>query len=255
MNVKQTGMLLLVLIIAAAGFGFWASRVPQGAPAVQEQHVLMGSTTPEGDYAYAEEASYYIIEARYPAKTPLAGAADSKARLTIETALAAHIAQFKSNGNFDSLTVEDVQVQGLGPDRKYALNLEYKAYQSADYVSYAYSIYEDTLGAHPNGYYLTFVFDKNGDRVSLGQLFPQNPSWLEELSLLVSNDVVSQMKVRIGADDVTGSLFAEGLAPKEENFQNFILDGETLVILLPPYQVAPYAAGTFEVKIPLKDLQ
>lgn len=255
MNVKQVGVLLLVLIVLAAGFGFWASRTEQGAPAAQEQHVLMGSTTPEGDYAYVEEAPYYVIEARYPAKTPLADAADRKARLAIETALAAHIAQFKADGNFDSLTAEDVQIQGLGPDRKYALGLEYKAYQSADYTSYAYSIYEDTLGAHPNGYYLTFVFDKNGDQVSLGQLFPNNPNWLQELSLLVSNNVVSQMKVRTGADDVTGSLFAEGLAPKEENFQNFVIDGGTLVVLLPPYQVAAYAAGTFEVKIPLKDLQ
>ena len=102
---------------------------------------------------------------------------------------------------------------------------------------------------------MTFVFDKDGNKVALGQLFPNNPNWLEELSLVVSNDVVAQMKQRTGLDDITGSVFAEGLATKEENFQNFVIDGDMLVVEIPPYQVAAYAAGSFEVRTPLKGLQ
>lgn len=255
MDFKKTGIVLLVLFVAAGGLGFWASKTGLGPLAPQERHVLMGSTTPEGDYVYVEDAPYYTIEVRYPAKTALSGAADAKARFAIETALAARIAQFKTDGNFENLTEEDVRIQGLGADRKYALGLEYKTYTSLGYVSYLYTIYADTLGAHPNLYFLTFVFDNKGEQVALGQLFPNNPNWLEELSLLVSNDVVAQIRQRTGIDDVTGSVFAEGLAPVESNFQNFVLEGDSLLIEIPPYQVAAYAVGTFEVRIPLKDLQ
>ncbi len=244
MDFKKLGVALLVLIVVAAGFGLWASRANAPGLVLEERHILTGTTTPQGDYKYTEDAPYYTITARYPA-----------GRLAIETALAANIAQFKEDGNFANLTAEDVQIQGLGPDRKYALDMEYKTYQSPAYTSYLYTVYADTLGAHPNGYFLTFVFDKQGNEVSLVQLFPNNPSWLEELSLTVSEDVVAQLKQRTGLDDITGSVFAEGLATKEENFQNFIIDGDTLVIEIPPYQVAAYALGSFEVKTPLKGLQ
>jgi len=204
----------------------------------------MGSATPQGDYKYTEEGPYYVIEARYPAGRP-----------AVEAALAASIAQFKEDGNFANLTAEDIQIQGLGPDRKYAYDAEYKTYNAPGYTSYFYTIYQDTLGAHPNGFFLTFVFDKEGNKVSLAQLFPNNPNWLEELSLVVSNEVVAQMKQRTGLDDITGSVFAEGLATKEENFQTFVIDGDMLVVEIPPYQVAAYAMGSFEVRTPLKGLQ
>jgi len=222
----------------------WASKATAPGPSGQEQSILMGSATPQGDYKYTEEGPYYVIEARYPAGRP-----------AVEAALAASIAQFKEDGNFANLTAEDIQIQGLGPDRKYAYDAEYKTYNAPGYTSYFYTIYQDTLGAHPNGFFLTFVFDKEGNKVSLAQLFPNNPNWLEELSLVVSNEVVAQMKQRTGLDDITGSVFAEGLATKEENFQTFVIDGDMLVVEIPPYQVAAYAMGSFEVRTPLKGLQ
>ena len=244
MHFKQVGIAVIILIIFAAGFGLWASKATAPGPSGQEQSILTGSATPQGDYKYTEEAPYYAIEARYPAGRPV-----------VEAALAASIAQFKEDGNFANLTAEDIQIQGLGPDRKYAYDAEYKTYNAPGYTSYFYTIYQDTLGAHPNGYFLTFVFDKDGNKVALGQLFPNNPNWLEELSLVLSNEVVAQMKQRTGLDDITGAVFAEGLATKEENFQNFVIDGDMLVVEIPPYQVAAYAAGSFEVRTPLKGLQ
>src|SRR3989344_6541864 len=160
MQFKQAGVALLVLIILAVGFGFGASKSGTGVPLPQEQHVLAGTKMADGSYTYSENADYYTVEAAYPATQPL-----------VEQALASRIAEFKRSGDFANLTAEDIKIQGLSPDRKYALDMQYKAYAGSGYVSYLYSIYEDTLGAHPNGYYLTFVFDKNGDMVTLGQLF------------------------------------------------------------------------------------
>ncbi len=84
-----------------------------------------------------------------------------------------------------------------------------------------------------------------GNQLVIADLFQPGSNWLEELSLLVSNDVVSQVKQRLGIDDTTGAIFPEGLSPNEENFQNFAVDGTSLLIELPPYQVAAYAAGSF----------
>ena len=153
-------------------------------------------------------------------------------------------------------------MQGITADRYYALALEYQAVMSSTTVSYAYQVYADTLGAHPNLYYKTFVFDQNGNQLGLKDVLSNNPNWLEELSLLVSQDVTAQLKARLAESipqgdegpDVTDSLFTEGLAAQEENFKNFVVDGDELVILIPPYQVAAYAAGAFEVRIPLSEV-
>ncbi|MSR70736.1 DUF3298 domain-containing protein [Candidatus Kaiserbacteria bacterium] len=243
MQFKQVGIALGILIILGVIFGFWASQ--SGSGMQKEESILGGEQIGEGDeYVYTEKGDYYTIEAHYP-----------KSRPVVEQALADRIAQFKKDGNFANLTAEDVQIQGLGPDRKYALDLEYKHYISAGYHSYAYTVYEDTLGAHPNTYFMTFVFDAKGNAVALETLFRADRNWLEELSLLVSNDVSAQYRARSGAKDLTGLLFPEGLAPKVENFQNFVLDGDQFVIMIPPYQVAAYAVGSFEVKIPLVNLK
>ena len=107
------------------------------------------------------------------------------------------------------------------------------------------------------------MFDLDGNEVTLAQVLDTNPNWLEELSLLVSQDVQKQLIARMGdslpvgaeGPDVTGAMFPEGVAPKAENFKNFVIDYDTLVIHIPPYQVAAWAAGSFEVRIPLSSLR
>ncbi len=245
MQFKQAGWALLILIIGAVIFGLLASKTNPGTmPIVQGAPILAGTETKEGDFLYTEDAPYYTIEARYPAHEPV-----------VEQAVADRIEEFKKNGDFANLTAEDINIQGLGPDRKYALDMEYKTYISPNTVSYAYTIYEDTLGAHPNVYFKTFVFDQNDTQLTIKDILASNSNGLEELSLLVSNDVVAQYKERAQVDDTTGLIYDEGLAPKEDNFSNFVIDRDTLVIQIPPYQVAAYAVGSFEVRIKLTDIQ
>lgn len=45
-----------------------------------------------------------------------------------------------------------------------------------------------------------------------------------------------------------------GRAPKTENDDVFSLDGKNLVVVFPPYQIAPYSSGTIEAKIPVQAL-
>lgn len=227
----------IVLLLGAAAYGLSLVQKPegQGTPQVQASE-------------YTNEGPYHSIRVLYPE-------APQKQRTSIEAEMQELVAQFKQNARVESLTPADIEIMSLGGERKFTLAAEYKTYVSGEYTSYLYTIYEDMLGAHPNGYFMTFVFDAEGNAVELGSLFPQNPNWLGELSLLVSNDVSAQYRARAGIDDLTGLLYPEGLAPKVENFQNFVLDQDDLVIFIPPYQVAAYAAGSFEVRIPLADLR
>lgn len=252
----------MVLALIFAGLSSLTTP-PATPPTAGDKSAILGGTLgSDGVYHYSEQKEYYRITADYPATTGLSTAADLRARTTIEQELAAQIATFKQDSGLDTLTAQDAQIQGITADRHYALALEYMPLTSSTTVSYAYQVYADTLGAHPNLYYTTFVFDKDGTQLALKDVLKNNPNWLEELSLLVSQDVVAQLKARLAESlpegdegaDVTGSIFAEGLAAKEDNFKNFVIDGDTLVILIPPYQVAAYAVGAFEVRLPLSEV-
>jgi hypothetical protein len=240
--------------VGLVAWGLTLLRAPQGSAIT---HVLAGTPAANGNYEYVENADYYTIDVAYPGVVSLQGAAGAKAELTIEQALADDIAQFKSDGNFANLTPEDVQIQGLGPDRKYVYGAEYKEYQSPGTVSYVFLIYEDTLGAHPNGFYRTFVFDTDGNELTLGDLFKPGAAYLPRLSDESYKQIVAELATRVGSEP-DASMLDEvriGTSPTPETLQFFYLDGDTLVLLFPPYQVAAYAAGSFEVDIPLSSLQ
>jgi hypothetical protein len=50
-------------------------------------------------------------------------------------------------------------------------------------------------------------------------------------------------------------MVAEGLTPELANFNDFELTSQGIKIYFPPYQVAPYASGPQEVKIPYAVLE
>lgn len=229
MNLKQIGWAAGVLGVLAIIFGAWASYTkPVAHSAVPPQDSLGGTLTANGDYKYTEDKPYYSITATYPAKTGLAAAADAKARAIIEKGIADQIAQFKADNQLNTMTAADAQTQGLSGDRKYALDMEYKAYTGSSSVSYAYAVYADTLGAHPNGYYKTFVFDNAGTQATLKDFFAPGADYLAPISKEVTTQVTQQLKVAAGSTDVSGTLYSEGLAATDNNFQNFVVDGDTL---------------------------
>jgi hypothetical protein len=254
MTTKQILYSLGILLALGAVFAFFASFAEPVGPAVEESHVLAGTLTEQGDYLYAEDKEYYAIQAAYPAKTPLAPEADRKARAAIEQGIAAEIARFKSDSGLDTLTAEDAKMQNLSAERRYALGMEYQEATSTGTVSYAYQVYADTLGAHPNLYYATFVFDREGNQLALGDLFAaSSTAYLARISEIATAQVKDELTRRLGGAP-GDSFFAEGTASDEGNFANFVIDGDELVFLIPPYQVAAYAAGSFEVRIPREQI-
>lgn len=266
MTNKQLLGSLAALAVLAIIFGTWASytNTPATTSAVPAlSSVVGGELASDGVYRYTERSACFSIDVEYPATTSLAAAADVRARTTMEQRLLQDISEFKANNDVSGRSPEQVEALGMCADRPFTLKIQYETRSGSGTISYLYTVFADSLGAHPNGYFITFVFNDNGELLGLEQVLGSNQNWLEELSLLVSRIVTAQMAERLGPDapqgaegpDVTGALFAEGLAPKEENFRQFIVDGDDLLIIIPPYQVAAYAMGSFEARIPLADLQ
>ena len=81
--------------------------------------------------------------------------------------------------------------------------------------------------------------------------------YLDKISSIVYPDIVAQSKKRFESelDDMQLDWIRNGTSPTPESLQFFYIDGNNLVIMFPPYQVAAYVAGLFESRIPLADLK
>src|SRR3989344_1833603 len=230
----------------------YVSSLYHRAPA----HLLPGAVDETGAFKHSEKGQYWDIEASVSDRTQLwrwwNSGPDTRLRTTIETWLTANIEEFKRNTSPQLLPPEDLQT--LEERGGYTYGAQYKRFTSSSekLLSYQYDIYMDTGGAHPNGYFKTFVFDKDGTEIKLADLFVPGSNYLDRLAATSLAQITKDLTDRLSAEAST-TLFAEGLAPKEDNFSNFVIDGDTLVLLFPPYQVAAYAAGSFEVRIPLSE--
>ncbi len=253
MNSKTfIGVVILLAVVAGSWWVLKQGPVQMPGKTDTGTHVLMGSTTPDGNYAYGEETANYTIDIKYPSQTLLTDkTADQKARLTMETKLKAEADEFKKNIEGIDGTVDPRIAEGY----KYALSIDYKTYVGSSTISYFYTVYEDTGGAHPNGYFVTFVFDNQGNQLLLSDLFKSGSNYLKPIAAASTVAVTKQLQAGLNEQDVSGAIFKEGLDPKDENFSNFLIDGDTLMIEIPPYQVAAYVAGSFEVRIPFTTLK
>ncbi|MDE1919350.1 MAG: DUF3298 domain-containing protein [Patescibacteria group bacterium] len=246
---KDTIIGFAALLIIIIGIALYAAMRPAPAKA---PGIGAGIVLPAG--GYREHAQYYDISADYATSTPLllsAGAEeDAAARALMEGFVRDTIAQFKNDGNFDHLTSEDIHMMGFDQGRKEKLQIVYLIASSPSTVSYIFTIYEDTLGAHGNLFFHTFTFDaKTGAALALADLFSPGARYLDTLSS------ISRAKLPgiIGPDADT-SFITGGTTPEDKNFENFFFDNKEFVVLFPPYQVGPYSAGPQTLRIPVSDL-
>ncbi len=256
-SIKSLLPAIILGLVVLAGVVWYMSRVP--APTtVNPTPAAPAATEPA---KIAENAPYYTVDATYPTQTTLstsAGAqADQAAVATMKAFVDGEIAQFKKDGNFPQLSAEDIQMLGLG-ERKYALGIEYKTYESASTLSYVYQLYTDTGGAHPNTSYRTFTFDKKtGALLALKDVFAANAPYLQTLStksrLVLPGKIAAMESVTV--KEVDTDYINSGTKPEIVAFQNFYFEGSNFVLLFPPYQVGPYVLGMITLPIPTSELK
>jgi hypothetical protein len=247
---KQGTLLGIIALLAIViGILSYAATKPLATrtPGSAEGPALSGTK-------YVEHTTYYDIAANYPASTLLpasiGSAADKQAVESMKKFISDTITQFKTDGRFATLTAADVKTMGFDKGRKETLQINYLIASSVNSVSYIFTTYEDTLGAHGNTFFHTFTFSKDsGKELVLADIFVPGSDYLTTLS------GVARAKLPAVIGDMADTKFISGgTTPDEKNFQNFFLDNAELVILFDPYQVAPYAAGPQTLRIPLTDL-
>lgn len=235
---SSKNVITLLGILAAFIAGWWGLQYLDLAPQPEE-----------GDREYAETTDLYFIDIVYPM------AESSAAQKRVDGIINEEIAYFKAEsvGIIDEQEAARIREQG----RLYELIIEYKPYAWGEFVSYEFDIYTDTGGAHPNGFFRTITFNAAGEEIALEDLFIDGAPYLPRLSEEAYQRVLAVLEARVGGE-VTPEMEEEvrlGTAPTPEALQFFYLHDGALHLLFPPYQVAAYAAGSFDIKISFSELE
>jgi hypothetical protein len=102
--------------------------------------------------------------------------------------------------------------------------------------------------AHPGLYSLTLNYDLGqGRELTLDDLFVPGSNYLE----VIANYCIAELSKQPGFD----GLFADGANPKPENYKNWNITPDGLLITFDMYQVAPGASGPIQVLVPYSQLQ
>lgn len=138
------------------------------------------------------------------------------------------------------------------PPGPYFLSIETDIFAYDSYVrSVLFTIRDYTGGAHPNLYYATYTFDtRDGHFIDPEDLFIPGSDPLATIFPIVQADLAAQMGS--GADL---TWINSGTGTNFDNYANFVLTNSALIFYFPPYQVAPYAAGAFNVEVPLSSIR
>ncbi len=137
-------------------------------------------------------------------------------------------------------------------DTKNALTMRYEVgYANTDMLSVAIVSSPYIAGtAHPSTDITTLTYDlRSGKRVKLGDLFLPQSEYLKILSAYCIPRLVEMIGVE--ADDAEAMDWIEtGAGSSAENYQNFLIAKEGLIIIFNQYQVAPGVAGSPRVAVP-----
>jgi len=181
-----------------------------------------------------EELEHYQLRVYYPITSyPILNQ-------EIDTKIKNHIASFK----------KEVSCIQNSFNQPCSLDILYREFQTDSYISYVFTIFQDTKGAHPISFYDTVSYNtKTNQIVTIENLLEENPKFLEIVSKNVREQLSKNSKI------VSYDMMMEGTLPKVENFKTFAITEEGYLFFFSPYQVAPYSSGKFQVLVPYSILK
>lgn len=107
--------------------------------------------------------------------------------------------------------------------------------------------------AHPNTAVTGFNYDINGSGpFSISDLFIKSSDYLNFLSAFSIRQLTDHAE-KEGYDNIR-DMILEGASAGVKNFDNWIVENDSLTIIFKPYQVAPYVMGIQSVSIPLSEM-
>lgn len=118
-------------------------------------------------------------------------------------------------------------------------------------------VFTFTGGAHPNHSFFSVNFVKKSQEIlTFKKLFDNEQEALDLISSFAIKDILRQKSERLHEKIAKDEWVIEGAGPDLENYKIFIFiiseDSKIkgIKFIFPPYQVGPYAEGTYDVVVP-----
>ncbi|MBZ0290351.1 MAG: DUF3298 and DUF4163 domain-containing protein [Anaerolineae bacterium] len=249
-NLSTRSMILYVLVLCLAVGGQTAAQDVPVATAIPATHVSdlpitleNGLTLDNQHSSEAVEQPKITIEVDQPVLSGDAAIVDAF-NAAVETIIEDTAGRFKT----DTLAYQtgeslppDIAAMGSYMDVRYRVFTP-----TASLLSIGFDVGWYTAGAaHPNSYSRTLNYDlSSGTVLVLDDLFKTDAPYLEALSAY---------SVRALTEKGT-LIFPDGAEPTDENYKNWNMTPDGLLITFDDYQVAPHVAGPQQVVIPYLDL-
>ncbi len=148
--------------------------------------------------------------------------------------------------------VEEKKKNNVNQDIQYMLDINFNYYTYLNYISFVFYATVFNGGAHPNTYIHTIVYDKNNDNIiDIDTLIKKDKNVLDNMSKISYDELYDNERIKgMG----TYEMLEYGTKATKENFENFVLTADGVMIFFEKYQVAPYVSGEFTVTIPYDKL-
>jgi hypothetical protein len=269
---KKIIVYAIVAIICVGGAFFIATHEPTTITGDATLPTDTENASPLKDIRLDQETDFYSIKAVYPNES-LDSAGVMRAFVT--SIVDQRKEEWKTGGEIYNEMKELANRFPERADRKYTLYVEYTRVisETQKTITYVFSAYEDTGGAHGNTSLTTFTFDAET---------PAVPITIESLlDLDAHKDIaltrlLSQKLIRDLADSSSVDMIREGLGLAylkadgitldtkkcncdgfyfPSNMQRFVVNDTGITFIFGQYQVAPYYVGMPEVSLTWKELE
>jgi hypothetical protein len=245
-----TGLLLLSVLACngtfTADFSTPTGQVPVASatlpPPERPTPVNPSFVISTGIFSETGQNSEYTINAQFPTMLDVSDPRALAFNNEIQAHMQPQIDEFKKAV---AETPKDPTFAASSLDVKYNL-----LFQNDTIVSIKFDFLGYISGAaHPYLINTTVNYDLAQDRqFALNELFLPNSNYLD----VISNYCIAELqKQPVGFDPV----FSAGAEPKPENYEDWNISAEGLVITFDQYQVAPGASGPITIAMPYSGLQ
>jgi hypothetical protein len=214
------------------------SPVPGTATSVPLGEQVVLSTVSQHE---TSQSPAYEIKADLPT---LQGSTDSRV-LNFNTKMTNLV-----NGETDAFKKNVSEIAGDPTFAASSLDVKYTlTFQRGDIFSFKFDFsFYSSGAAHPGRYSITVNYDLGqGKELALADLFLPSANYLEAISKYCIAELSKQ--------PFFDGPFSEGAQPTPENYRNWNITPNGLMITFDEYQVGPYAAGPQQVVVPYSELK
>jgi len=250
MNKKTSlAISLVLLLILSISYSYYIFHKPVKEIDIKDSPfsiLLENSTT-----TFAEGTDWYDAKIVYPKKNQKV--TDQIFKMWQDFATETQIKNYTNLK--DAKEGLAINVDGL----RYSFYADYEIATSTNTISYVYEIYNFTGGAHGGTSIVAITENEKQEIIPIEQILPTEK--LVKVAALAKTDLIKQKADRmrsygnmsekdIAAVQKNDTFLDEGVKPTRENYSVAWYDGDDVVISFGQYQVASYAEGMFEVRIP-----